>query len=435
MVRSESQVKNDHDDCKEDLMMITHIRGKHPSDTSKLVEIERENEDTKRFHRLQQQAFLAELDQMCSPLHRSLDHLGQTFSCSKCDPRMALLARVPVEANLELRGHINFVKPDAFNHGRFEYQLLFSGLSKYLPLDRMRDDAFQRTRKLISKVNVHNGAVAKLATLRLQQLYSRQAVAWVTPFDQTQPLVYLPLHCVVKTASSCSTQARICIAPNVQYNTEVGSISYNSSLKSISSTQPRFYRFLLQHQTALCFAVADISQQFNRCHFTYNSSLQNITLCLKSKRGFPTYHKADCDDFSLYPLRHKVCGFGGKQTPQVAQYCQQSSVKAFKDHYSPLTKKDEFLTRAVDTILKQDCWMDDMFIYVGISILFEWLHVCGLSQPTLSESSEPRHLDTFMAEVTNHAEQPQFQCRTTAHHCLCSFDKDFAVFRFSTQNV
>ena len=49
--------------------------------------------------------------------------------------------------------------------------------------------------------------------------------------------------------------------------------------------------------------------------------------------------------------------------------------------------------------------MDDMFIYIGISILFEWLHICGLSQPTLSESSEARHLDTFVAEITNHAEQ------------------------------
>ena len=171
-------------------MMITHIRGQHPSNTSKLVEIEKQNEDTKRFHRLQQKAFLAELDQMCSPLNRSLDHLGQTFSCSKCDPRMSLLARVPVEANIELRGCINFIKPDVFNHGRFEYKLLFSGLSKYLPLGQMRDDAFQRTKKLISKVNIHNGAVAKLATLRLQQLYSRHDVAWVTPFDETQPLVY-----------------------------------------------------------------------------------------------------------------------------------------------------------------------------------------------------------------------------------------------------
>ena len=193
----------------------------------------------------------------------------------------------------------------------------------------MKNDAYHRTKKLVHKVNLHNAAVAKLASLRLQQLYSRSDVAWVTPYDETQSMVFLPLHCVVKPSSS-STQARICIAPNVSYNTPVGPVSYNSALKNISSSQPRFYRFLLQHQTALAFAVADVSQQFNRCHFSRPSSLLNVTLAMRSRRNLPTYCVDDCDDVSLHPLRHKVCGFGGKQTPQVAQYCQQNSVKVFK---------------------------------------------------------------------------------------------------------
>ena len=282
-VRSNTQVNDGHEnDCPDDLMLISEIRSEKPPKPSKLVEIEMHSADTKHFNRLQQKVFLAELDQMCSPLNRSLDHLGQTFSCSKCDPRMLHLARVPIEANIELRDCIQFIAPDVFNHGRFEYNLLFSGLFQYLPLNKMKQDAHQRTTKLINKVNIHNGAVAKLATLRLQQLYSRHDVAWVTRYDDTQPLVYLPLHCVVKP-NSCSTQARICIAPNVLYQTKMGPISYNSALKDISSSQPRFYRFLLQHQNALEFAVADISQMFNRCHFTYSSSLLNITLPQKGK--------------------------------------------------------------------------------------------------------------------------------------------------------
>ena len=386
------------DDHKDDLMLISEIRNEQPPKGSKLVEIEMADADTKHFHKLQQKVFLAELDQMCSPLSRSLDHLGQTFSCSRCDPRMLHLSRVPIEANIELRDCIQYLPPDVFRHGRFEYNLLFSGMLQYLPLDKMREDAYQRTKKLVNKINIHNAAVAKLASLRLQQLYSRNDVSWVTRYDETQKLVYLPLHCVVKP-SSCSTQARVCIAPNVFYNTQMGPVSYNSALKDISSSQPRFYRFLLQHQNALAFAVADISQQFNRCHFSYPSSLLNITLAMKSRKNFPTYCKDDCDDTTLHPLRHGVCGFGGKQTPQVAQYCQQNSVKVFKIHHPNLSKTDEFLTNVVESILRQDCWMDDIFVYIGLSLLFKWLDVSQIKKPTWSDDFDAQNRETFMSEL------------------------------------
>lgn len=408
-MRSVTEVTNDHDqdDLREShqdgLMLISEIRNDQPPKPSKLVEIEmQQNADTKHFRKMQQKVFLSEIDQMCTPLNRSLDHLGQTFSCSKCDPRMLHLSRIPIEANIELRDCIQFVPPDVFKPGRFEYSLLFSGLFQYLPLSKMKEDAYQRTKKLVAKINIHNGAVAKLATLRLQQLYSRNDVSWVTKYDESQKLVYLPLHCVIKP-SSCSTQARVCIAPNVLYPTQMGPVSYNSALKNISSSQPRFYRFLLQHQSALAFAVADISQQFNRCHFTYSSSLLNITLAMKSRKKLPTYNREDCDDVTLHPLRHGVCGFGGKQTPQVAQYCQQSSVKVFRIHNSPLTKEDEFLTNMVETILLRDCWMDDMFIYIGLSLLFDWLDVCGLDKPTWSESFDAKDLETFVSKIKKQA--------------------------------
>ena len=399
-MRSNSQVTDGH---KSDVMLISDIRNEQSTRGSKLVEIEMTDDATKHFHKLQQKVFLAELDQMCSPLSRSLDHLGQTFACSKCDPRMSHLSKIPIEANIELRDCIRFLPPDAFHHGRFEYNLLFSGMFQYLPLEKMKNDAYHRTKKLVHKVNLHNAAVAKLASLRLQQLYSRSDVAWVTPYDETQSMVFLPLHCVVKP-SSCSTQARICIAPNVSYNTPVGPVSYNSALKNISSSQPRFYRFLLQHQTALAFAVADVSQQFNRCHFSRPSSLLNVTLAMRSRRNLPTYCVDDCDDVSLHPLRHKVCGFGGKQTPQVAQYCQQNSVKVFKSHHPKLSVTDEFLTEAVESVLYNDTWMDDMFLYVGLSLLFKWMDISKVNKPTWSENFDTVKLKLFMSQLKSHAD-------------------------------
>ena len=385
------------------MMLITEIRREKCLKGQDTIEIEYSDESTKHFQKMQQKIFLAELDQMCSPLSRSLDHLGLTFSCSKCDPRMLHLSKVPVEANIELRDCITFSPPDIFNHGKFVYNLLFSGLIEALPVQKMKEDAYNRTKKLVSRINVNNGAVAKLASMRLQQLYSRNNVAWVNEFDKTHKLIYLPLHCVVKPSSS-STQARVCVAPNVLYHTPMGQVSYNSALKNISSTQPRFYRFLLQHQTALTYAVCDISQQFNRCHFSYSSSLLNITLAMRSRKGSPTYVKSDCDDTTLHPLRHGVCGFGQKQTPQVAQCCQQSAVRMYKQYNADMSPTDLFILDICDGILKRDCWMDDVFIYVGLALLTEWMALSDISVDDWHDHQNEKEREQYIEKIRSMAE-------------------------------
>ena len=41
--------------------------------------------------------------------------------------------------------------------------------------------------------------------------------------------------------------------------------------------------------------------------------------------------------------------------------------------------------------------MDDMFVYIGWSLLFGWLDVCGLNKPTWSEKFDAKDLETFVS--------------------------------------
>ena len=45
--------------------------------------------------------------------------------------------------------------------------------------------------------------------------------------------------------------------------------------------------------------------------------------------------------------------------------------------------------------------MDDMFVYIGWSLLFGWLDVCGLNKPTWSEKFDAKDLETFVSEIGN----------------------------------
>ena len=106
----------------DDSLKIMEIRkGNNFQREKRLIEIEGKRASEQHFYKLQQKIFLAELDQMSCPLKVSLDHLGQSFSCSNCDERMAHLKRVPIQANLELRENITFMPPDAFTDGHFVF--------------------------------------------------------------------------------------------------------------------------------------------------------------------------------------------------------------------------------------------------------------------------------------------------------------------------
>ena len=97
MCSESDQVIQYHRD--DDMLMIGAIRHGKQKQGSKLVEESVFNSDEESFRKEQQRIFLAELDQMCSPINRSLDHLGQTFSCSKCDPRMQHLYKIPIDSH------------------------------------------------------------------------------------------------------------------------------------------------------------------------------------------------------------------------------------------------------------------------------------------------------------------------------------------------
>ena len=366
----------------DDSLKIMEIRkGSNFQGEKRLIEIEGKKASEQHLYKLQQKIFLAELDQMSCPLKVSLDHLGQSFSCSNCDERMAHLKRVPIQANLELRENINFMPPDAFNDGHFVFNLLKTGFFDHLPAERMRDDAHCRTIKLISKINIHNAAIAQLASLKLQQLFSRNGASWATPFDLKRRHLVLPLHCVVRPTSD-SSPARVCIAPNVQYHTTLGTISYNSALHSVSSTQPRFYRFLLQHQHSLTFATADVSNQFNSLVYTYDSTLDNITFAMKSRKGLPTYVIADCDDHTLYEVRNKVVGFGNSLAPPAVQYCMRNATQKYRQYHTIKDTFEKFLIDICEHTLQQDAWADDLFIYVGMALILKYIKIKKITMTT-----------------------------------------------------
>ena len=337
----------------------------------KIIETELSKDADKYSHMVQQKMLLNEIDQMVSGVSTSLDHLGGRFACESCDGRMIHLKKVNLTSNLELIDRVKFIPATPFSEGHFEFDLIFSGLVDALPEQQMKSDALNRTRKLIKKVNIGNAAAAKLASLKVQQIHSRNGIAFATPFDLRQRNFFLPLHCVIRPGNT-STEIRTCQTPNTLYNTKYGQISYNKCLQPLSTSQPRFYRFLLQRMFSIDCTVTDVAGQFNRVRYSYNSTLCCMSYALKSRRNIPTYVLDDCVDDTLYPIRHLVLNFGGSQNPAAATYCQKLAVKVFRQYNPVQTDKDDFLLRVCQTILQEDSWCDDIFINVIFGHVLEW---------------------------------------------------------------
>ena len=194
-----------------------------------MIEIETADRNSREIQHMRQKTVLAELDQIIVPISQSLDHMGSRFGCASCDPRMSHLIKVPISSNLDLAKNVVFIPSTPFSEGHFQYTLLFSGLVDALPAERMKADAHHRTKKLINRINVFNAAAAKLASIKLQSLYSRQSVSFATQYDLRQRHFLLPVHCVVRP-SSHSHEVRVCETPNTMYDTDYGQHPWSETL-------------------------------------------------------------------------------------------------------------------------------------------------------------------------------------------------------------
>ena len=155
---------------------------------------------------------MAERIQATAPLTQNLDINGRE-GCIGCDPRVVYLRKHNIYSSPDLFKSVQYKPKTAFSEAHFEYELLTTGALSSLPKEKMRIDAYHRTFRLLTRLNRSNAASACLATIKLQELYSRNGVAFLTPFDHQNDIYYLPIHAVIRLDSS-STTIRVCESPN-----------------------------------------------------------------------------------------------------------------------------------------------------------------------------------------------------------------------------
>ena len=77
--------------------------------------------------------YMAEAVQLTASPQKSLDITLETSSCFRCDPRLKPMLATPIQANIQLKEHIQFVPPNPFHKGYFCYSRMWNGKHKFLP--------------------------------------------------------------------------------------------------------------------------------------------------------------------------------------------------------------------------------------------------------------------------------------------------------------
>ena len=262
-----------------------------------------ESDNLRLINAVMHKVYLAELVQSTAPLTQNLDLNGKE-GCVICDPRVLYLRKNQIYSNPDLFKAVSYKPKTAFHGAHFEYKLLTTGAMSSLPKEKMRLDAYNRTFRLLTRLNRSNAAAARLATIKLQELYSRQGVAFLTPFDFQNDIYYLPIHAVVRL-DSISTTIRVCESPNSQYNTKYGLLSLNNCLQQLNNTNPRMILFPLSNLLMICNLKADVQNMYGSIAYDYLSSLYFVTYCFRSKHNRPTYVESSSDKSGLH-TPHKV---------------------------------------------------------------------------------------------------------------------------------
>ena len=329
------------EDCPLHLQSITKVdKGvNHPVGRG-LISFQVESDNLRLINAVMHKVYLAEIVQCAAPLTQNLDLSGKE-GCTACDPRALYLRKHQVYANPDLFKAVTYKPKTAFDGAHFEYRLLTTGAMPSLPKEKMQLDAYHRTFRLLSKLNRSNAAAARLASIKLQELYSRNGVAFLTPYDFQNDIYYLPIHAVVRLDSS-STTIRVCESPASQYHTKYGLLSFNNCLQQLCNTNPRMLLFPLSNLLMISSLKADIQNMYGSIAFDYLSSLYFVTYCFRSKQNRPTYVESNSDKSGLHPIRCRFLRFGSSQSPAVSQFCLVQCVKVYYNDHQPLSPIDLF---------------------------------------------------------------------------------------------
>ena len=349
----------------------------------KQVSIETHPEDYVRMMSLQYKAVMAEICLMTSD--NNIDHdVGKT-GCSQCDKRMSVLQHLSVSNAVKLRDNITYVKATIFEQGFFLFNFLTNGMFYQLPTDKMQKDAFNRTDKLLQRLNRTTAACAKECSYKLRELWARRGLVFLTKQDLLQRTIFHPLHCVLK-GSSASHSCRMTIAPNSIYKTKYGEISFNDSLQDVKMKQPSLFRFALSHLLSYNCGIGDLTLMFSSVHLTYESSLANCIYCYKTAEGGPTFVRAESKDGMLHPIRNTLLSFGSSQAPAVAQYCLAQTGDIYLSFHKTLSPMDKYLCDILISRIKDDSYADDLSINIFARDLVKYAQLQNIELPCLSGS-------------------------------------------------
>ena len=227
-------------------------------------------------------------------------------------------------------------------------------------------------------------AAARLATIKLQELYSRQGVAFLTPFDFQNDIYYLPTQAVVRLDSS-STTIRVCESPNSQYSTKYGLLSLNNCLQQLNNTNPRMILFPLSNLLMICNLKADVANMYGSIGYDYLSSLYFVTYCFRSRQGRPTYVESSSDKSGLHPIRCCFLRFGPSQSPAVSQFCLLQCVKVYYNDHNPLNPLDLFYYSICKEIIQHYTFFDNLDVCVYLHHVVQYCQLITWDQNMYQE--------------------------------------------------
>ena len=99
---------------------------------------------------------------------------------------MAVLQNLSVSNAVKLRDNITYVEGTVFERGFFLFNFLTNGMFYSLPTDRMQRDAYNRTDKLLQRLNRASAACAIECSYKLKELWARRGLVFLTKQDLLQ---------------------------------------------------------------------------------------------------------------------------------------------------------------------------------------------------------------------------------------------------------
>ena len=300
-----------------------------------------------------------------------------SHGCLQCSPLAKELSQLAANDQL-LQAQLEW------HDGRFTFERLHHEWARFLPSGEKASIAI--TRQLIHRLQSLPSTNSYLS-YKLEEEFKLGKTRWVEPGELSDPST--PHHflapLLIVNLKSVSSPLRLCQNPAAKHKlsdfppssrppkTLPAKLALNDTVHQYGGSLITPEQFSLYQSTSIVLSAGDVAGAFRQIRLHPLTQMMSLSHKLKSKQGFPTFDRTNCDSDRLFVSADVFASFGQSDLPFILATCLRMAPETFTSFAPPHMREhvDPVIFEQASFVLRLLAYLDDLPLTTSLRHLLE----------------------------------------------------------------